>query len=117
MQRDPSLSLRRRDIVLAAGAAAASLAVGSAHAQAEDIVIGGSIPMTGVFAFAGIGINAGIQDYVKIVNDAGDIKGFVKERVANYKYPRKIWFCDELPKGPTGKILKREIEVPEKVAS
>jgi long-chain acyl-CoA synthetase len=49
--------------------------------------------------------------------DADDIKGFVKERVANYKYPRKIWFADELPKGPTGKILKREIEVPEKVTS
>ncbi len=42
---------------------------------AEEIVIGGSIPMTGVFAFAGVGINAGIQDYVKIVNDAGGIKG------------------------------------------
>ena len=38
-------------------------------------MIGGSIPMTGVFAFAGIGINAGIADYVKIVNDAGGIKG------------------------------------------
>jgi long-chain acyl-CoA synthetase len=49
--------------------------------------------------------------------DAEAIKGFVKERVANYKYPRKIWFLDELPKGPTGKILKREIEVPEKVTS
>jgi long-chain acyl-CoA synthetase len=44
---------------------------------------------------------------------ADDIRDFVKERVANYKYPRKIWFLDELPKGPTGKILKREIEAPE----
>jgi long-chain acyl-CoA synthetase len=44
---------------------------------------------------------------------ADDIKAYVKEQVANYKYPRKIWFVDELPKGPTGKILKREIEVPE----
>jgi long-chain acyl-CoA synthetase len=44
---------------------------------------------------------------------ADDLKGFVKEQVAGYKYPRKIWFVDELPKGPTGKILKREIEVPE----
>ena len=42
---------------------------------------------------------------------------YVKEQVASYKYPRKIWFVDELPKGPTGKILKREIEVPEKVTS
>ena len=32
------------------------------------------------------------------------------ERVAAYKYPRRIWFADELPKGPTGKILKREIK-------
>jgi long-chain acyl-CoA synthetase len=26
-----------------------------------------------------------------------------------------IWIVDELPKGPTGKILKREIEIPEAV--
>jgi long-chain acyl-CoA synthetase len=41
-----------------------------------------------------------------------DLRAYVKEQVASYKYPRKIWFVDELPKGPTGKILKREIEVP-----
>jgi long-chain acyl-CoA synthetase len=44
--------------------------------------------------------------------DADDIRLFVKDRVAAYKYPRKIWFLDELPKGPTGKILKREIKPP-----
>jgi long-chain acyl-CoA synthetase len=43
---------------------------------------------------------------------ADEIRAFVKERVAAYKYPRVIWFVDELPKGPTGKILKRSIEVP-----
>ena len=47
----------------------------AAHAQQEDIVLGGSIPLTGVFAFAGVGIDAGIRDYMKIVNDAGGIKG------------------------------------------
>ncbi|KQP11824.1 ABC transporter substrate-binding protein [Pseudorhodoferax sp. Leaf267] len=66
-------SLRRRSIVLATGAAIVAPLV--SRAQGEDIVIGGSIPMTGVFAFAGIGINAGIADYVKMVNDAGGIKG------------------------------------------
>src|SRR4051794_2185352 len=45
--------------------------------------------------------------------DADELRSFVKEQVASYKYPRKIWFPDELPKGPTGKILKREVEVPE----
>ncbi|WBX99925.1 ABC transporter substrate-binding protein [Ramlibacter tataouinensis] len=68
-----SPSLTRRSLVLATGAALAAPAL--VHAQAEDIVIGGSIPMTGVFAFAGVGINAGITDYVKMVNDAGGIKG------------------------------------------
>jgi len=47
--------------------------------------------------------------------EADELKSYVKEQVAAYKYPRKVWFVDELPKGPTGKILKREIEVPEKV--
>ena len=32
-----------------------------------------------------------------------------KERLAAYKYPRVVEIIDELPKGPTGKILKREL--------
>ncbi len=43
---------------------------------------------------------------------AADILEFVKARVAGYKYPRKVIIMDTLPKGPTGKILKREITVP-----
>ncbi|OHV06502.1 long-chain-fatty-acid--CoA ligase [Mycobacterium talmoniae] len=46
--------------------------------------------------------------------DASAIRDYVRERVAGYKYPRRIWFVDELPKGPTGKILKRDISVPAK---
>ncbi|WP_019403987.1 MULTISPECIES: ABC transporter substrate-binding protein [unclassified Chelatococcus] len=65
--------------MLSAGAAAgAGLALGirPLGAQgADEIVLGGSIPLTGVFAFAGIGIHAGIQDYLKIVNDAGGVEG------------------------------------------
>jgi long-chain acyl-CoA synthetase len=44
-----------------------------------------------------------------------ELRDYVKGEVAGYKYPRKIWFVDELPKGPTGKIMKREIEVPSEV--
>ena len=46
---------------------------------------------------------------------ADDIRAYAKERVAAYKYPRQIWFSEALPKGPTGKILKREIKAPEAV--
>jgi long-chain acyl-CoA synthetase len=44
--------------------------------------------------------------------EAEDIKEYVKARVAAYKYPRHVWFADALPKGPTGKILRREIKPP-----
>ncbi len=41
-----------------------------------------------------------------------DIQQYVKERIAAYKYPRQIWQLDELPKGPTGKILRRSVTPP-----
>jgi long-chain acyl-CoA synthetase len=41
-----------------------------------------------------------------------ELKAFVKERVAAYKYPRHVWIVDSLPKGPTGKILHREVVPP-----
>ena len=41
-----------------------------------------------------------------------ELRDFVKANIAAYKYPRHVWFVDELPKGPTGKILKRAIEPP-----
>jgi long-chain acyl-CoA synthetase len=41
---------------------------------------------------------------------ADELREYVKGNVAAYKYPRHVFFVDELPKGPTGKILKREIK-------
>ena len=35
-----------------------------------------------------------------------ELTAWTRERVAAYKYPRRIAFVDELPKGPTGKVLK-----------
>jgi long-chain acyl-CoA synthetase len=43
--------------------------------------------------------------------DADELQAFVKNKVAAYKYPRKVLLVDALPKGPTGKILKREISI------
>ncbi len=37
------------------------------------------------------------------------LQAFCKDRLAAYKYPRIVEIIDELPKGPTGKILKREL--------
>jgi len=37
---------------------------------------------------------------------AEEITAYCRERLAAYKYPREVRFMDELPKGPSGKILK-----------
>src|SRR4051794_11903823 len=41
-----------------------------------------------------------------------ELVAWVKERVAAYKYPRRVWIVDELPKGPTGKGVKGESRRP-----
>jgi long-chain acyl-CoA synthetase len=41
-----------------------------------------------------------------------ELRDFVRERVAAYKYPRHVWLTQSLPKGATGKIVKREIVAP-----
>lgn len=46
---------------------------------------------------------------------AKELREFVKGQVAAYKYPRHVWLVDDLPKGATGKIVKREVEVPGEV--
>lgn len=41
--------------------------------------------------------------------DEDTIKVYVKEHLARYKVPREVVFLEELPRNPTGKILKREL--------
>jgi len=42
-----------------------------------------------------------------------ELQQYAKDRVAAYKYPRKVWLVEALPKGPTGKILRREVRAPQ----
>ncbi|MEO7059709.1 MAG: long-chain fatty acid--CoA ligase, partial [Lapillicoccus sp.] len=48
---------------------------------------------------------------------AEELTAFAKERLAAYKYPRSVWIVDALPKGPTGKILRREVSAPDEESS
>ena len=41
-----------------------------------------------------------------------ELRAFVRDKVAAYKYPRRVWLVEALPKGPTGKILRREVQAP-----
>ncbi|MEO6049923.1 MAG: long-chain fatty acid--CoA ligase [Pyrinomonadaceae bacterium] len=38
-----------------------------------------------------------------------DLMAFCREHLADFKCPKTVYFLDEIPKGPTGKLLKREL--------
>jgi long-chain acyl-CoA synthetase len=42
--------------------------------------------------------------------DPETVKAFARERLAAYKYPRRVVLVEALPKGPTGKVSKRDID-------
>ena len=75
-------------------------------AVAEAAVIGLPHKALGEEVGAAVRLNPGADV------TARELRDYVKAQVAAYKYPRAVWFVDELPKGPTGKIVKREIIPP-----
>lgn len=78
MTSPTSRVISRRTIVQTLGAAATlgPFAIGSSMAQAKgDIVIGASQPITGVFSFAGVAMNMGLNDYCAWRNSKGGVAG------------------------------------------
>jgi long-chain acyl-CoA synthetase len=72
----------------------------------EAAVVGVPHPLHGEEVVAAVALQPGKAASGK------DLCDFVKARVAPYKYPRDVQIFDTLPKGATGKILKRAIEFP-----
>ena len=72
-------------------------------AVAEAAVIGKPDERLGEEVVAIVSLKAGAEA------TADDIIAFTKERLAAYKYPREVRIITELPKGPTGKILKKDL--------
>jgi long-chain acyl-CoA synthetase len=75
-------------------------------AVAEAAVVGIPHPELGEEVGAAIALKPGATATPE------ELRAFAKERVAAYKYPRRVWLVDELPKGPTGKILRRAVRPP-----
>ncbi|WP_405879414.1 long-chain fatty acid--CoA ligase [Streptomyces sp. NBC_01136] len=75
-------------------------------AVAEAAVVGLPHPDLGEEVGAAVVLKRGAS------TTAEELRAYVKRQVAAYKYPRKVWIVDTLPKGATGKILKREIVPP-----
>src|SRR3954466_15144115 len=79
-------------------------------AVAEAACVGIAHPDLGEEVAAAVALKPGASA------EPAELREFVKARVAAYKYPRHVWLVDALPKGPTGKILRRAVEVPAEVA-
>src|SRR4051794_28232142 len=78
-------------------------------AVAEAACVGIAHPDLGEEVAAAVALKPGASAEID------ELREFVKARVAAYKYPRHVWLVDALPKGPTGKILRRAVEVPAEV--
>ena len=76
-------------------------------AVAEVAVIGISHPDLGEEVGAAVALKPGASATPE------ELRSFARDRVAAYKYPRYVWLVDSLPKGPTGKIMRREVQPPE----
>jgi long-chain acyl-CoA synthetase len=72
-------------------------------AVAEAAVIGRADPRLGEEVVAFVVLKPGAEA------DPDEIIAYCRERLAAYKYPREVRIVADLPKGPTGKILKREL--------
>jgi long-chain acyl-CoA synthetase len=72
-------------------------------AVAEAAVIGRPDDRYGEEVIAFVSLSGGID--VR----AHELVAFAKERLAAYKYPREVHVLEDLPKGSTGKILKKDL--------
>ncbi|MDQ4040058.1 MAG: long-chain fatty acid--CoA ligase [Actinomycetota bacterium] len=73
---------------------------------AEAAVIGLAHPDLGEEVGALVVLEAGANTSVE------ELQSFVRERVAAYKYPRRMWIVEKLPKDADGNILRRQASPP-----
>ncbi|MGN9843139.1 long-chain-fatty-acid--CoA ligase [Nonomuraea sp. H19] len=99
---------RRRDVIIRAGYTVYPREVEEVlyehPAVRQAAVLGVPHPELGEEIEAVVAVRAPVT--------GGQLRDFVRERVAAYKYPRHISFVDELPMSHTGKILKRALDRP-----
>jgi long-chain acyl-CoA synthetase len=72
-------------------------------AVAEVAVIGIPHPDLGEEVGAAVALKPGASA------TPAELREFARDKMAAYKYPRQVWLVESLPKGPTGKILRREV--------
>jgi long-chain acyl-CoA synthetase len=71
----------------------------------SSAVIGIADDRNGEIPIAYLELEEGVQSI-----DIGELKRYLKEKLANYKIPKAFYMIDELPKNVTGKVLKRTLK-------
>jgi fatty-acyl-CoA synthase len=101
---------RKKDIIISGGENISSVEVEKViqnhPAVFETVVIGVPDEKWGEVAKAIVVLMPGAEA------TEAEIISLVKEHLARFKAPKSVEFWDELPKGGTGKVLKREIRKP-----
>jgi len=103
------ISGRRADVIVSAGVnvypAEVEAVIDSVDGVADVAVVGGPDQERGeqVVAFVVPGPGLAGEEVTAAVDAAS------RERLAGYKRPRRIVLCDEVPRDPTGKLLRRSL--------
>jgi long-chain acyl-CoA synthetase len=102
---------RKKDLILRGGYSVVPGEVEAAlldhPAVAEAAVVGTPHPELGEEVAAFVTLRPGARA------DADELVAFCRERLAAFKYPRRVSFVSELPKSATGKVLKWRLGIPE----
>jgi long-chain acyl-CoA synthetase len=102
-----SITGRKKDIMIVGGENVFPREIEAALEQhpavAEAAVIGVPDESRGEVPLAFVSLKED-QDATDI-----ELRSFARERLAGYKVPKQIRLIDELPHGPTGKVLKRKL--------
>ena len=98
---------RSKDVIIRGGNNVHATDVEHALVQHEAVkevaVVGAPHPVLGEDVVAFVVLHPGAEA------DGEELRAFGLEHLADYKVPRQFVFVDELPRNPTGKVVKPEL--------